>query len=162
MKHFLAGFQKIKTAYVSSDNGKSGLRCATNEFEGCLGVRLYRDAWMSGKSGIFFSVWAAPDTESNGKLHYNIHALKLRQLKSYVITSRNFAEQFRKGFETIHKSWPNVGVDHGPLNLMQGWIEYREKTFEPDVLRLLRQFSEITPIIDRLLAERIAPVRRRR
>jgi hypothetical protein len=45
---------------------------------------------------------------------------------------------------------------------MQGWIDLREDTFERDVLRLMNQFAEIRPIVDRLLEERIAPVRQRR
>ena len=162
MKHFLAGFQRIENAYDRSDSGKSGLTCITHVFEGCPGVRLNRDSWMSGEAGIFFSVWADRNSESSAQLHYNIHALKLRQLQSYAITSRNFAEQFRNNFEAVRSSWPNVRVDYGPLNLMQGWIEYRQTFFETDVLRLLHQFSAISPIIDRLLEERIAPVRRRR
>ena len=161
MKHFLAAFQSIKNSYDSSVSRRSGLTCTTNVFEGCPGVRLFRTTWMSGKSGIFFSIWTDEHSESALRLHYNIHALKLRQLKPYVITSRNFAEEFRQSFETIRKSWPNVSVEYGPQNLMQGWIEYRIETFESDALRLLRQFSEIAPVIDGLLEERIAPARHR-
>lgn len=162
MKDFLTEFQNIKNIYDKSVPRKSGLVCVTGVFERCPYVRLHRDSWISGKSGVFFSVWTDKDSESSGRLHYNIHALKLRQLSSYAITSRNFADNFRKAFKALSKSWPNVRVDYGPLNLMQGWIEYREKTFVPDVFRLMDQFDEICPIIDWLLEERIAPVRRRR
>lgn len=162
MKEFLDAFKKIKGIYDKADSLKSGLICVTSVFEGCPGVRLHRDPWISGKAGVFFSVWTDKDSRSTGRVHYNIHALKLRQLKTYVITSRAFADDFRKHFKALHKSWPNVRVDYGPLNLMQGWIDLREDTFERDVLRLMNQFAEIRPIVDCLLEERIAPVRQRR
>jgi heme-degrading monooxygenase HmoA len=59
-------------------------------------------------------------------------------------------------------TWPNINVDYGPLNLMQGWIELRDESFERDVLGLMSQFAAVCPIIDQLLEERIAPVRQRR
>jgi len=162
MKQFLAEFEKIKSTYEKSTSGRPGLICVTGIFEGCPYVRLHRDSWLSGKAAIFFSVWTDKDSESNGRLHYNIHALKLREFKFHVITSRNFADSFRKAFKTLAKSWPNVRIDYGPLNLMEGWVEYRESSFDSDVLALMNQFSEIAPVIDRLLEERIAPVRPRR
>jgi len=162
MKQFLAEFQKIKSTYEESASGKSGLSCVTGVFEGCPYVRLHRESWLSGTAAIFFSVWTDKDSESGGRLHYNIHALKLREFKGHVITSRDFAVSFRKAFKALHRLWPNVRVDYGPLNLMEGWIEYRESTFDSDVLGLMNQFAEISPIIDRLLEERIAPARPRR
>ena len=162
MKQFLDEFQKIKRIYDKTASPKSGLVCVTKVFEGCPGVRLHRNSWISGTAGVFFSVWTDKDSESSGRLHYNIHALKMRQLKTQAVTSRNFADDFRKNFKPHSKSWPNVRMDYGPQNLMQGWIEFRPKTFEPDVLTLMNQFSEISPIIDQLLEERIAPVPRGR
>jgi hypothetical protein len=86
----------------------------------------------------------------------------MRQFKGHVITSRDFASDFRKSFKAMSNSWPNIRVDYGPLTLMQGWIEFREESFERDVLGLMSQFAAVCPIIDRLLEERIAPVRQRR
>jgi hypothetical protein len=162
MTQFLSEFQKIKRAYDNSAAGKSGLTCVTNVFEGCPGLRLHRESWLSGNAQIFFSVWTDSESECGGRLHYNIHAFKLREFKLHVITSRNFADSFRKAFKTLSRSWPNVRVDYGPLNLMQGWIDYRETTFDADVQQLMKQFAELSPIIDHLLEERIAPVRQQR
>jgi hypothetical protein len=86
----------------------------------------------------------------------------MRQFKGHVVTSRDFADDFRKNFRSVSGSWPNVRVDFGPLNLMQGWIEFREESFERDVLGLLSQFAAVCRIIDRLLEERIVPGRQRR
>jgi hypothetical protein len=162
MKQFLTDFQKIRDIYDKAVSPKSRLICVTGVFEECPYVRLHRDSWMSGPAEIFFSVWTDKDSRGGGRVHYNIHALKLRQFKSHVITSRNFADDFRKNFKVLSSTWPNVSVDYGPLNLMQGWIEFREESFESDVLRLMSHFAGICPVIDRLLEERIAPVRLRR
>ena len=162
MKQFLSEFQKIRDLYDKDTSQQTGLTCVTGEFEGCPFVKLHRQAWISGTSGVFFSVWADKDSRNSGRIHYNIHALKMRQFKFHVITSRDFANDFRKKFKTVSNSWPNVRVDYGPLNLMQGWIEFRQESFESDVLGLMHRFAAIGPIIDRLLEERIAPVRQRR
>ncbi|HET9132378.1 MAG TPA: hypothetical protein VFO86_15590 [Terriglobia bacterium] len=162
MKQFLTEFQKIKEIYDKSESRKSRLICATGVFGDCPFVKLYRDSWMSGTSGVFFSVWANKDSLTTGHIHYNIHALKMRQFKFHVITSRDFASAFRKKFKPFSSPWPNVCVDYGPLNLMEGWIEFREESFERDVLGLMIQFAAICRIIDRLLEERIAPVRQPR
>jgi hypothetical protein len=163
MNQFLIEFQKIRDIYDKVATQKSGLLCITRVFEGCPGVRLYRDSWKSGTAEIFFAVWTDNDSRSSGRIHYNIHALKMRQFKGHVITSRDFADDFRKNFKPLSNSWPNIRMDYGPLNLMQGWIQFREECFEPDVLRLMYQFAAtVSPIIDQLLQERIASVRQGR
>jgi hypothetical protein len=162
MKQFLIEFQKVRDIYDKVASQKSGLICSTSVFEGCPQVTLHRDSWKSGTAGIFFSIWTDNDSRNTGRIHYNIHALKMREFKGHVITSRDFADDFRKNFKALSSSWPNVRVDYGPLNLMQGWIVFREDSFERDVLRLMSHFAGICPVIDRLLEERIAPVRLRR
>lgn len=85
------------------------------------------------------------------KLMYNIHALKLRQLKGYSITSRQFADDFRKAFKPFEKRWPNVSTSFGPLTLMEGWVKLDAASLADDVLKLARQFLEIDHLIDELL-----------
>jgi len=86
----------------------------------------------------------------------------MRQFKGHVISSRDLADDFRKNFKPPGSSWPNIRVGFGPLTLMQGWIEFRDVSLERDVLELVSLFAAVCPIIDRLLEERIAPVRHRR
>ena len=83
---------------------------------------------------------------------YNIHALKLRELKSYRIASRDFAKEFRNNF--VKKSWPNVSVDYGPLTLMEGWEEVALDELEADILRMLERFHQVSPLLDHLLDKR--------
>ena len=88
------------------------------------------------------------------RTEYNIHALKLRQLEGYSITSRDFAHDFRKGFAPTRNTWPNVSVDYGPLTLMQGWIKVDANRLEEDLLALMERFQHLSPLIDRLLESR--------
>jgi hypothetical protein len=81
--------------------------------------------------------------------------LKLRQLAGYSITSRDFANDFRNGLASMRKTWPNVSMDHGPLTLMQGWIEIRSNSFERDILVLMEGFQRLSLLIDRLLESRL-------
>jgi hypothetical protein len=109
---------------------------------------------VQNKSGVFFSIWMNEPLAMQNRANYNIHALKLRQLKGYSITSRDFAGAFRKGFTSTRDTWPNVSVDYGPLTLMQGWIKLDSKRPEKDILVLMERFQDLSPLIDRLLESR--------
>lgn len=109
---------------------------------------------VENETGIFFSMWIHAKAANKGRANYNIHALKLRELAGYSITSRDFANDFRRGFASSHAAWPNVSVDYGPLTLMQGWIDVKGHLFEQDALNLMERFEQICPLIDRLLEVR--------
>jgi hypothetical protein len=117
---------------------------------------------LQNQTGIFFSIWTNEKAANQRQASYNIHALKLRQLAGYRITSRDFAHDFRQSFAPMRAAWPNVSVDYGPLTLMQGWIEvdpdhfedHFEDRFENDALALLERFAQMSPVIDRLLQAR--------
>lgn len=106
------------------------------------------------EESIFFSIWASKESISKNRLYYNIHALKLRELKNYSIQSREFAAAFRSRFKAFGNKWPNVSTDFGPLTLMQGWINTDTENFENEVLSLANNFIEIQFIINDLLEER--------
>jgi len=161
MKQFRAAFPKIKARFDERQSGVDGLICKQGFYKDCAVLKLQKASWTNdrmddvrNKSGIFFSIWIDKKAASNHRANYNIHALKLRQLKKYSITSRDFASDFRNRFASMRNAWPNASVDYGPLTLMQGWIEVNLNSLEKDLLVLMERFKDIAPVIDRLLESR--------
>jgi hypothetical protein len=159
VQRFRVVFAKIKARFDEHTN--DGLICKQGFYNDCSVVKLQKDSWtndrmdrVQNKTGIFFSVWIDQDAASKSRANYNIHALKLRQLEGYSITSRDFARDFRDGSASMRDAWPNVSVDYGPLTLMQGWIEIVPKGFEEDILVLLERFKPVSRVIDLLLEAR--------
>lgn len=128
--------------------------------EDCVVLKLYKRSWtnqpqdpMTSISRIFFSIWINTSMKAEKKIFYNIHALKLRQLKDYSIQSKKFAERFRESFKIFEHNWKNVSVNFGPLTLMQGWLKLSPEKLQGDVLNLAKNFLEIEHIIDDTLAK---------
>ncbi|WP_106916605.1 hypothetical protein [Chryseobacterium aurantiacum] len=122
-------------------------------------LKLYKAEWSGdplsppdATGRIFFSIWINDSSIHEGKMYYNIHALKVRTLKNYTISSRKFAQDFRNEFLKYQKDWPNVRVDYGPLTLMQGWVELKADNLQENIGELVRNFLKISFIIDRVLA----------
>lgn len=121
-------------------------------------LRLQKKTWANKPyerpqtdAAIFFSIWLGDKGIKENKIYYNIHALKLRQLQGYKITSREFASAFRVKFKRFEKHWPNVRVDFGPLTLMEGWVRLDTGALAEDVGKLAGKFLEIDGLIDELL-----------
>ena len=140
---------------------RDGLVCKQGSYRACSVLKLQKRSWtndpmdrVENTSGIFFSIWTNEASIEKSRAHYNVHALKLRELEGYSITSRRFARDFRKGFAPMCSDWPNVSVDYGPLTLMEGWIEIDSVHFEEDILGLMERFLTLSPLIDRLLESR--------
>ena len=158
-ENFVALFEKVKARF--DQQPQHGLVCRSGYYKNSSVLKLQRAAWtndsmdgMQNTSGIFFSVWINEASIKKNRANYNIHALKLRHLNGYAITSRNFANDFRTAFATVSETWPNVGVDYGPLTLMEGWIAINPDSLENDILALMNQFDKLSPLIDRLLDSR--------
>jgi len=124
-----------------------------------LVLKLYKTAWtnqfenpLTAESRIFFSVWISDSSIEEQKLLYNIHALKLRQLKGYSIQSRTFANIFRNSFKAFEHKWRNVSVKFGPQTLMEGWVKIDEQNFQNDIVELANNFLEIEHLVDDTLA----------
>jgi len=151
-------FLKIKSHFDERAPGCSGLICKQGSYDGCPVLKLQKASWtndrmdqLRNETGIFFSIWMDEKTASMNRTNYNIHALKLRKLAGYAITSRDFANDFRNRFASARSGWPNVSVDYGPLTLMQGWIATELNTFEAGALDLIKKFEHLAPEIDRML-----------
>jgi hypothetical protein len=123
-------------------------------------LKLYKKTWANptedpvrSPSRIFFSVWLNEAALQEGKLLYNIHALKLRQLKGYTLQSRQFADTFRSAFKPYQHKWENVSVKFGPATLFEGWLSIDANHFEPEIVALAHQFLALAPVIDTCLAQ---------
>ncbi len=107
---------------------------------------------LGSTSGFFFSVWIDDAAIKKGGLHYNLHALKLRQLADHKLESRKFALAFRAAFGPRSESWPGVTMAFGPQTLFQGFVRCQPKRFESVAFSLARKLVPLGTVIDDLLA----------
>ena len=152
-------FAKVKARFDEQSRG--GLICKQGFYDACWVLKLQKASWTNdsmdqvrNESGIFFSVWVNEASARINRANYNIHALKLRQLKGYAIASREFAADFRRRFAPMRSPWPNVSLDYGPQTLMQGWLGTKADTLQEDLSALMERFTMVSPLIDKLLAAR--------
>ncbi|HCA06887.1 hypothetical protein [Chryseobacterium sp.] len=151
-------FQEAINALSGKEFIDSGLQLSVEIILESVALKIYKPEWSSTPESpmdtpgrIFFSVWINDQSIKEGKLYYNIHALKLKNLKGYRIPARNFAEDFRNRFAEDQKNWENVSVQYGPLTLMEGWIELRPDHIQNDLCGLARKFLNLSPVIDEVL-----------
>lgn len=152
-------FARVAARFVA--RGDKQLVCKHGSYKACSVLKLQKPSWtndpmdkVENTSGIFFSIWTNERSLRKNSANYNIHALKLRELREYSITSRDFATAFRNGFASLQSGWPNLSVDHGPQTLMEGWMNIDIRHFEEDVLALMGRFETLSPLLDGLLETR--------
>lgn len=127
--------------------------------------KLLKPHWRNdarSEPGLFFSVWVDEELAVKGRLKYNVHALKLRQLTGYALESGKFATAFREGFEREQNAWPNVSVDFGPQTLFEGFVETALPAVESQIVSLASAFHPLGKRIDDLLAQSEKPKPARR
>ena len=157
---YLHEFQKVAAQLDKKLLSKKKIESAVVMYgEDCVVLKLYKRSWtnelhspLTSASRIFFSVWLNDSTIGEQKIFYNIHALKLRQLKGYSIQSRRFAGIFRNSFKNFEHKWENVSVNFGPLTLMEGWLKMDLRNFQCEILKLANNFLEIEHLVDETLA----------
>ena len=137
----------------------------TGEWLDSFVLRLHKKSWADSpltqpQSGpaIFFSIWLSNSSVNQQRFFYNIHALKLRKLKSYNLKSRDFAAAFRKEFKQVEAQWSNVSTRYGPLTLMEGWQLLSVDKFVKDVTVLVHNFIGLANMIDNLLNDQLKAV----
>lgn len=121
-------------------------------------MKLFKCHWsqdspetIGSTSGFFFSVWIDDKAATKGGLHYNLHALKLRQLADHKLESRKFACAFRAAFGPRSDGWPGVTMAFGPQTLFQGFVRCKPQRFEGVAYGLAKKFLPVGKIIDELL-----------
>ncbi len=178
---YLSEFEQAASALDAGLLSQKGLDVEVGVWLGSVVLRMHKKTWANkpferpqSDTAIFFSIWLNCKDVKADRLFYNIHALKLRQLRGYKITARDFAADFRARFKPFARHWPNVSVDFGPLNLMEGWapLDATEaadpvavaiadpvaSAATPAIARtiatLATGFLELAPLIDALLERR--------
>jgi len=157
-ENILEIFQKSALQIGSKILDKKHLDIYVGVYLDSIVLKLYKKEWTNDKTDplnastrIFFSIWVSEKSQKQKKIFYNIHAFKLRHLKGYVIKSRDFAQNFRKGFKPFEKEWENVNIDLGPLTLMKGWKKFTNENLETTILKLANSFLRIDHLIDNSL-----------
>ena len=166
---YLSEFEKAAGGLDASLLARKGVQVEVGIWLNSVVLRMSKKAWANkpltrpqSDTAIFFSIWVNEKDANADRLFYNIHALKLRKLSGYKVTSREFAADFRARFKPFAQHWPNVSVDFGPLNLMEGWTALDATTVAAAVSALAATFLELVPLIDNLLEQKKAPALIRR
>lgn len=156
--YYLDRFKKAAKLLDQKLLSEKGTEVATGVYLNSVFLKLYKPSWASpmqdpvtAESRIFFSVWVDEQSLQKQEIYYNIHALKLRKLKGYVIESRKFAADFRTGFKEFEQAWPNVSMNFGPLTLMQGTVKVNSDNLDAEIIRLSNEFLKITYLVDATL-----------
>ncbi|WP_264523567.1 hypothetical protein [Flavobacterium sp. N502536] len=152
---YLENFQKAADRLDQKILNEKSIEVAVGIYLDSVFIKLYKKTWstntdeaLTSESRIFFSVWVSASDIEKQRIMYNIHALKLRKFKVYTIESRKFAEIFRKSFKTYEDKWPNVTTKHGPLTLMEGWLQLDLENIQEEILKLSHNFLAIEHLID--------------
>ncbi|MBO9585359.1 MAG: hypothetical protein J7574_14445 [Flavobacterium sp.] len=155
---YLENFQKIANQLNKNIFSERNIEISVGIYVDSVFLKLYKKSWSSNpeaaltaNSRIFFSIWVNDATLKKQQIMYNIHALKLRNLKGYSIQSRKFAESFRHSFKEFEHNWPNVSTNHGPLTLMEGFLKMDSTNFQDEILKIANNFLEIEHLIDETL-----------
>jgi hypothetical protein len=124
-------------------------------------LKVWKKEWMgSGQNEnvtqacIFFSIWVNEESLKETRALYNIHAIRIRNLKGFKFLAQDFAAAFRARFTRQSKAWPNASVDFGPRTLMEGHFQIDKSSFENDAVNLVRRFVPLADTIDALLKAR--------
>ena len=158
LNFFLNKFKQAADGIDVNLLNQKNLRIDTGIWLNSTVLRLQKERWANKPdeqpqtgAAIFFSIWLNEVTIKKNAIFYNIHALKLRKLSGYNITSRQFAADFRERFKNYRHNWPNVSTDFGPLTLMEGWKQVDIETMQYDILEVAEKFMSIDFMIDELL-----------
>lgn len=157
---YLDEFEKAAKSLDNKSLEKKGIQIQVGIWLDSVVLRLQKKHWTNkpdekphAGAAIFMGIWVNEETIANQRLLYNIHALRLRQLKGYKLQSRAFAISFREKFKAFEQHWPNVSTEFGPQTLMEGWIHLDNENVQKDILKLANNFLAIEHLIEHTLLE---------
>lgn len=156
--HYRHQFDAVINKLNKKPFDEAGLQLWSGIVLNSAAIKAFKPRWSSdpvnaltAEGRIFFSAWVNEQTISEGRLYYNIHALRVRMLKGYKIPARDFADRFRECFQKSKQDWPDVSTGFGPLTLMEGWLKLDYRSIKKDSTTLLHQFLELSQEIDNIL-----------
>jgi hypothetical protein len=160
MQNHLDIFNALKSERETEFQTRHGLTIKAGEGLGAAVLKLLKTEWTSDNhtqllntNGLFFSVWVDAACEAKGIARYNLHAKKLREIKGQSFAAREFARSFRAQGKDELEGWPNWSYPKGPITLFEGHFPLDTKTLRTETSKLMDRFAQLTPLLDRLLAE---------
>lgn len=157
---YLDKFEKGAKSLDKKILEKKDIQIQTGIWLDSVVLRLQKKHWANKPdekphtdAAIFMGIWVNKEAIANQRLSYNIHALRLRQLKGYKLQSRAFAASFREKFKQFEQDWINVSTDFAPQTLMEGWVDLNNEKIQNDILKLANKFLAIEHLIDNTLLE---------
>ncbi len=158
MQKYLDVFNTLKSERGGAFLSQHGLVIKTGEGLGAVILKLIKPTWTTDKpseflntNGLFFSVWIDQECEAKGIARYNLHAKKLREIKSESFAAREFVRSFRAQCGDELKDWPNWSYPKGPITLFEGHFVLDENTLHAETSKLMDRFAKLTPMLETLL-----------
>ena len=159
MQNHLAIFNALKQERAAEFQTRHGLALKSGEGLGAAILKLMKPEWTTDKptellnnNGLFFSVWVDAKCETQGIARYNLHAMKLREIKGEAFAAREFARSFRAQAKDDLEGLPNWSYPKGPVTLFEGDFKLDENTLKAETSKLMDHFAALTPLLDKLLA----------
>jgi hypothetical protein len=158
MQPYLDMLKHLHAARAEHFHSLHGLQIKTGAALGAAILKLLKPSWTTdgpepllNSNGVFFGVWVDAACVAEGRLRYNLHAKKLRLLKSPAFAAREFARSFRIEANAALKSWPKATYPKGPITLFEGEVPLDTATFEHEASALMDRFAALTPMVDAML-----------
>jgi hypothetical protein len=109
--HYLAKLRVIAEQLRQNLFSQKQLELKAGTWLNSAVLKIQKPAWRNHSAipfeqFIFFSIWVNERSAKQNKVYYNIHALKLRELKGYTIKSRQFAEGLGQILKILKSTGP--------------------------------------------------------
>jgi hypothetical protein len=158
MKTYLDIFNLLKRERCTDFRATYGLDIKTGEGLGAAILKVLKPSWTTDRpdqllntNGLFFSIWIDAACAAEGVVRYNLHAKKLRMIKSESFAAREFARSFRAQGKEELAGWPNWSFPKGPITLVEGHYPLDVATLYAETSIMLDRFAKLCPMLEKLL-----------
>lgn len=158
MEHHNAILKKLEKRHAGNLMKEHGLIVRQLQFGDCDPLYLAKPDWTNrfveereSTIGVFCAIWISAELLEQNLFAYNIHSKAIRKLPDHKLTSIKFASEFRNAVRAKVSDWPNIRLDYGPANLLEGRDTCELDNFAQKVEERIFGFVEISEHIDDLL-----------